>query len=166
MRSHSNICNCRMIFHIIVKNLSQDLVKHANTEYAKLMAIKKYLNTLEYDRKGSVPTGSEDAVAQFLYSTKKGNCVNFASAMVTDAAFGRPYRPGCVPAIYTVTMIKKPVPTSSAANRLMPGQKYISQATAGFRWRPLRIRAPITTAILHWIPLPLILRMNYDPDSR
>ena len=66
-----------------VKNLSQDLVKHANTEYAKLMAIKKYLNTLEYDRKGSVPTGSEDAVAQFLYSTKKGNCVNFASAMVT-----------------------------------------------------------------------------------
>ena len=66
-----------------VKNLSQDLVKNANTEYAKLMAIKKYLNTLEYDRKGSVPSVGEDAVAQFLYSTKKGNCVNFASAMVT-----------------------------------------------------------------------------------
>jgi len=143
-----------------VKNLSQDLVKHANTEYAKLMAIKKYLNTLEYDRKGSVPTGSEDAVAQFLYSTKKV-IASILRLQWSRCCVRSAYRPGCVPAIYTVTMIKKPVPTSSAANRLMPGQKYISQATAGFRWRPLRIRAPITTAILHWIPLPLILRMNY-----
>jgi transglutaminase-like putative cysteine protease len=66
-----------------VKNLSTDLVKNTATEYDKLLAIRKYLNTLEYDRKGSVPSGTEDAVAQFLYSTKKGNCVNFASAMVT-----------------------------------------------------------------------------------
>ena len=70
-------------FPINVKNLSLYLVKNAATQYDKLVAIKKYLNTLHYDPKGTVPSGTQDVTELFLTSSKKGNCVNFASAMVT-----------------------------------------------------------------------------------
>jgi transglutaminase-like putative cysteine protease len=70
-------------FPVSIKAMTRALVSQASTPYDKLMAIKRYLNTLEYDRNGSVPPEGQDAVLNFLYNTKKGNCVNFASAMVT-----------------------------------------------------------------------------------
>ncbi len=65
-----------------VKTLSNDLTKNAPTQYEKLKAIKKYLDKFQYNQKASVPSGTEDGVALFLYSTQKGNCLSFASSMV------------------------------------------------------------------------------------
>jgi transglutaminase-like putative cysteine protease len=65
-----------------VRTLSDDLTKDAPTAYEKLTAIKKYLDKFLYNQKALAPSGTEDGVALFLYSTQKGNCLSFASSMV------------------------------------------------------------------------------------
>jgi transglutaminase-like putative cysteine protease/preprotein translocase subunit SecG len=65
-----------------VKTLSNDLTKDVVTPYEKLTAIKKYLDKFQYNQKATIPSGTEDGVALFLYSTQKGNCLSFASSMV------------------------------------------------------------------------------------
>jgi transglutaminase-like putative cysteine protease len=58
----------------------QDIVV-ADSAYAKVLAIKTYLQGLTYNINGTTVPGGVDGVAQLLAS-KQGNCVNFASAMV------------------------------------------------------------------------------------
>jgi len=69
-------------FPMHIKTLSDDLTRGAVTPYEKLVAIKKYLNRFQYEQKAIAPSKTEDGVAMFLYSTQKGNCLNFSSAMV------------------------------------------------------------------------------------
>lgn len=69
-------------FPMHIKTLSTDLTRTAVTPYEKLVAIKTYLNRFQYDQKAVAPSKTEDGVAMFLYSTKKGNCLSFSSAMV------------------------------------------------------------------------------------
>jgi transglutaminase-like putative cysteine protease len=64
-----------------VKTLSNDLTKNAFSPLEKFTAIKEYLNQFQYDQNSVAPSDTEDGVALFLYSTKKGNCLNFASSM-------------------------------------------------------------------------------------
>jgi transglutaminase-like putative cysteine protease len=58
----------------------QDVVV-ADSAYAKVLAIKTYLQGLTYNINGTTVPDGVDGVAQLLAS-KQGNCVNFASAMV------------------------------------------------------------------------------------
>jgi hypothetical protein len=60
--------------------LGQD-ISAADSAYAKVLAIKTYLQGLTYNINGTTVPDGADGVAQLLAS-KQGNCVNFASAMV------------------------------------------------------------------------------------
>lgn len=62
--------------------LSRELSLGVETPYDKVIAIKKFVNTFEYDQESEVPPEEVDGVDCFLFSDKKGACINFASAMV------------------------------------------------------------------------------------
>lgn len=64
-----------------VRLLSLQLTSGQDSTYAKVRAVKDYLSRLSYDVNGADVVGGADGVAYFL-STKTGNCVNFASALV------------------------------------------------------------------------------------
>lgn len=65
-----------------IKVLSNDLAKNVSAPLEKFIKIKEYLDQFQYDQESVAPSDREDGVALFLYSTRKGNCLSFASAMV------------------------------------------------------------------------------------
>ena len=64
-----------------VAQLSRQLTRGYNSGYAKVLAIKRYLQGLGYNAIGAEVVDGADGVAYFL-SSRQGNCVNFASALV------------------------------------------------------------------------------------
>ncbi len=64
-----------------VTQLSRQLTRGYNSSYAKVLVIKRYLQNLGYDINGTDVLDGSDGVAYFL-SSRQGNCVNFASALV------------------------------------------------------------------------------------
>jgi hypothetical protein len=64
-----------------IPQLSQQLTRGYNSSYAKVLIIKRYLQNLAYDINGADVLDGSDGVAYFL-SSRQGNCVNFASALV------------------------------------------------------------------------------------
>lgn len=64
-----------------VRTLSLQITNSASTPYDKAMAIKSYLNKLIYDQNTPAPPAGRDGVDYFLFSSEKGYCTHFASAM-------------------------------------------------------------------------------------
>jgi len=62
--------------------LSQQITSDAQTPYEKILAIKDYLQNLTYDPAAPPIPEKEDGVDYFLFTSKRGVCTNFASAMV------------------------------------------------------------------------------------
>lgn len=60
--------------------LSQEITAEAETTLDKVLAIKKYLQGLEYNLKAETPSEDTDGVAYFLFETREGVCTSFASA--------------------------------------------------------------------------------------
>jgi len=65
-----------------VRLLSRELTQGMETPYEKVTAIKGFLNEFKYDTTTEVPPEGTDAVDSFLFSDRRGDCLNFASAMV------------------------------------------------------------------------------------
>ena len=65
-----------------VRLTSRELTSSKETPYDRVLAIKQFLNDFEYDLEAEPPAEGIDGVDCFLFSNKKGACVNFASAMV------------------------------------------------------------------------------------
>jgi hypothetical protein len=70
-----------------IRTISQQLTRGIDAPtmgsltYNKIVAIENYLHNFAYDIDGTIVPGNTDGVAAFL-SSKEGNCVNFASALV------------------------------------------------------------------------------------
>ena len=70
-----------------IRTISQQLTRGidagttGSSTYNKIVAIENYLHNFAYDIDGTIIPGNADGVAAFL-SSKEGNCVNFASALV------------------------------------------------------------------------------------
>ncbi|MDP2731376.1 MAG: transglutaminase domain-containing protein [Dehalococcoidales bacterium] len=84
-----------------VRQLSQMVTVGAKSPYDKVIAIKRYLTLWDYILKVEAAPEELDGVDYFLFNQEAGNCLNFASAMVTLLrADGVParlhigYRPG------------------------------------------------------------------------
>ena len=76
-----------------VRMMSRVLTSGKETPYARVIAIKEFLNNLEYDQEAGPTPEGVDGVDSFLFSSKKGVCVDFASAMaVMLRAAGIPAR--------------------------------------------------------------------------
>ena len=75
-----------------VRQLAGQITASATTPYAQARALQDYLRTFTYDL--SVPAGhSGDALDQFLFTTKRGYCEQFAGAYAAMArAIGLPAR--------------------------------------------------------------------------
>ncbi len=61
--------------------LSQEITAVAETALDKVLAVKEYLQDLEYNLKAETPPADTDGVAHFLFETGEGVCTNFATAM-------------------------------------------------------------------------------------
>jgi len=66
-----------------VRDLAEQITKDALTPYDKAIAIKKYLSKFPYDLNVTPPPSNRDGVDYFLFSSQKGYCTHFASAMAT-----------------------------------------------------------------------------------
>jgi transglutaminase-like putative cysteine protease len=64
-----------------IRVVSQRLTGEAVTNYDKALAIQDYLKRFQYDKKPPAPTEGTDGVDYFLFDSKRGYCVQFASAM-------------------------------------------------------------------------------------
>ena len=64
-----------------VKQLAEVITRNAESPYEKVLAVKEYINRLEYNLEADVPPENTDAVDYFLFSTREGVCTSFASAM-------------------------------------------------------------------------------------
>jgi transglutaminase-like putative cysteine protease len=75
-----------------VRGLATDLTKTTRTPYEQARALQDYLRTFTYDL--TVPAGhSGDALEQFLFTTKRGYCEQFAGSFAAMArAIGLPAR--------------------------------------------------------------------------
>ncbi|MGA8848426.1 MAG: transglutaminase domain-containing protein [Dehalococcoidia bacterium] len=79
-----------------VRELSENITHDAQTPYDKAIAIKDYLAKFEYDQTVQAPPKGSDGVDYFLFSTERGVCTNFASAMaVMLRSVGVPARLAC-----------------------------------------------------------------------
>ncbi|MFC1909736.1 DUF4129 domain-containing transglutaminase family protein [Chloroflexota bacterium] len=65
-----------------VRSLTRFITRNQTTSYDKVVAIRNYLVGLKYVQQGTVPPSGTDAVDDFLFNTREGNCTNFATAMV------------------------------------------------------------------------------------
>ena len=64
-----------------IKTLSENITRTAHTPYEKVVALDDYLSSIPYSKSVvKLPEGA-DAVADFLFTQKKGFCIHFASAM-------------------------------------------------------------------------------------
>ncbi len=70
-------------FPYTVKALSENLTRTLRTPYEKVSAIINYLAKIPYSQQVSALPAGADAVANFLFTQKKGFCLHFASAMTT-----------------------------------------------------------------------------------
>jgi hypothetical protein len=61
--------------------LSREITAEAETALAKVLAVKDYLQGLEYNLKAKPPPADVDGVAYFLFETGEGVCTMFSSAM-------------------------------------------------------------------------------------
>ncbi len=66
-----------------VIDLAKEITKNASTSYDKAMAIKNYLSQFTYDLNVTPPPSNKDGVDYFLFSSRRGYCTHFASAMTT-----------------------------------------------------------------------------------
>ena len=66
-----------------VTELALYLTGDCATPYDKVNAIKRYLNNITYSVVFDAPLATMDAVEDFLFSSRTGNCVYFATAMAT-----------------------------------------------------------------------------------
>ena len=64
-----------------IRELARDITREAESQYDKVVAVKTYINSLEYDIEADVPPEDADAVDHFLFESKEGVCTSFASAM-------------------------------------------------------------------------------------
>ncbi len=65
-----------------VSQLSREITAQAETPYDKVIALKEFLNKLEYNLEGEVAPEVVDGVDYFLFEAQEGVCNSFASAMV------------------------------------------------------------------------------------
>lgn len=75
-----------------VEQLARETTAGARTPFDKAMALQSYLKTFEYDLR--VPAGhSRDALASFLFDTRRGYCEQFAGSFAAMArSIGLPSR--------------------------------------------------------------------------
>ena len=64
-----------------IKKLSNELTYSCEDDYTKAKVIESYLRNYKYDTSVDL-RGTDNYVASFLFDTKSGYCVHFASAMV------------------------------------------------------------------------------------
>jgi len=64
-----------------VRQLAEEITLEAESPYEKVLAVKEYINRLEYNLEAEVPPETTDAVDHFLFETREGVCTAFASAM-------------------------------------------------------------------------------------
>jgi len=64
-----------------VRQLTLEITRESESPYEKVIAIKEYLNKLDYNLEAEVPPKETDAVDHFLFVTREGVCTSFASAM-------------------------------------------------------------------------------------
>ncbi|MCR5227719.1 MAG: hypothetical protein K6E27_10955 [Eubacterium sp.] len=64
-----------------IKNLSQELTANCETDYEKAKVIESYLRNYNYDTSVDL-RDSDNFVESFLFDTKSGYCVHFASSMM------------------------------------------------------------------------------------
>jgi transglutaminase-like putative cysteine protease len=77
-----------------VRRLARQLAGNASTPYQQVMALLRYLrsDSFTYDINGA-PTTTDGALSAFLFTTRRGYCEQFASAMtVMVRALGLPAR--------------------------------------------------------------------------
>ncbi|MFH1381385.1 MAG: transglutaminase domain-containing protein [Chloroflexota bacterium] len=61
--------------------LGLEITSRAKTPYDKVVAIQDYLKTYWYDERAQPPPDGRDGVDYFLFGSRRGFCVHFASAM-------------------------------------------------------------------------------------
>ena len=64
-----------------ISNLATELTKNCSNDYEKTKVIESYLRQYNYDTTVDL-RDSENYIESFLFDTKSGYCVHFASAMV------------------------------------------------------------------------------------
>ncbi len=64
-----------------IRETAEDITRGAESQYDKVVAVKAYINSLEYNIEADVPPEDADAVDHFLFESKEGVCTSFASAM-------------------------------------------------------------------------------------
>jgi len=64
-----------------VRRLAREITLNAESPYEKVLAVKEYINKLEYNLEADVPPETTDAVYYFLFASREGVCTSFASAM-------------------------------------------------------------------------------------
>lgn len=76
-----------------VYDLSEEITQGLTTDYDKMKAIERYLNSMTYTTKIIRPDKGEDFVDSFLFDKKEGYCTYFASSMaVMGRCLGIPTR--------------------------------------------------------------------------
>jgi transglutaminase-like putative cysteine protease len=65
-----------------IRQLSQNITRNAGTPYGKVAAIVDYLSQFPYELEVEPPPKGVDSVAYFLFESKSGYCLHFASAAV------------------------------------------------------------------------------------
>ena len=76
-----------------VGQLAEEITQGLTTNYDKMKAIERYLNSLTYTTKTIQPEEGKDFVDSFLFEQKEGYCTYFASAMaVMGRCLGIPTR--------------------------------------------------------------------------
>lgn len=76
-----------------VYDLSEEITQGLTTDYDKMKAIERYLNSMTYTTKIIRPDEGEDFVDSFLFDKKEGYCTYFASSMaVMGRCLGIPTR--------------------------------------------------------------------------
>ena len=64
-----------------LKRFADVLTDGMETPYEKVTAIKRFLNSLRYNRAAKLPPEGVECVDYFIFEQQEGDCVNFASAM-------------------------------------------------------------------------------------
>jgi len=68
-------------FPASIRELAMSLTEDYSNSYAKALAIKEYLSTIEYSLEIEAPPPDTDGIEYFLFTQQAGYCVYFASAM-------------------------------------------------------------------------------------
>jgi transglutaminase-like putative cysteine protease len=122
-----------------IRALSDQITKGKETDYDKAMAIETYLRGYTYDYKAN----SGGDLEQFLFETKTGYCVHFASSMVLLLrAQGIPAR-YCEGYLYR---FKEPDPKNGFLVSSADAHAWAEGYMEGFGWIPLEATPAMYTA--------------------